>query len=205
VLLGSESLQTLGGSGFLQDYPIEQYVRDAKIDTLYEGTTAIQGQDFFFRKIVKDQGQAITWLAGQITEFVTSEDEDGRLKEERELLGTALADAQAMLGTMFGFLMSANPQAEGTDVRNVYKVGLNTTRLLMAIGDVVVGWLLLRQAEVAQAALAGEVSSPDQAFYTGKIAAAQWFARQVLPRLTAEKAIMEGTDNAVMDLPLDSF
>jgi alkylation response protein AidB-like acyl-CoA dehydrogenase len=205
VLLGSESLQTLGGSGFLQDYPIEQYVRDAKIDTLYEGTTAIQGQDFFFRKIVKDQGQAITWLAGQITEFVTSNDEDGRLKEERALLGTALADAQAMLGTMFGFLMSANPQAEGTDLRNVYKVGLNTTRLLMAIGDVVVGWLLLRQAEVAQAALAGEVSSSDQAFYTGKIAAAQWFARQVLPRLTAEKAIMEGTDNAVMDLPIDSF
>ena len=57
VLLGTESLQTFGGSGFLQDYPIEQYVRDAKIDTLYEGTTAIQGQDFFFRKIVKDQGR----------------------------------------------------------------------------------------------------------------------------------------------------
>jgi alkylation response protein AidB-like acyl-CoA dehydrogenase len=205
VLLGSESLQTLGGSGFLQDYPIEQYVRDAKIDTLYEGTTAIQGQDFFFRKIVKDQGQAITWLAGQITEFVASEHEDGRLKEERALLGTALADAQAMLGTMFGFLMSANPQAEGTDLRNVYKVGLNTTRLLMAIGDVVVGWLLLTQAEVAQGALAGEVSASDQAFYTGKVAAAQWFARQVLPRLAAEKVIMEGTDNAVMDLPLDAF
>ena len=56
TLLGTESLQTFGGSGFLQDYPIEQYVRDAKIDTLYEGTTAIQGQDLFFRKIVKDQG-----------------------------------------------------------------------------------------------------------------------------------------------------
>src|SRR3546814_20834720 len=54
VLLGTESLQTFGGSGFLQEYPIEQYVRDAKIDTLYEGTTAIQGQDFFFRKIVKE-------------------------------------------------------------------------------------------------------------------------------------------------------
>ena len=63
VLLGTESLQTFGGSGFLQDYPIEQYVRDAKIDTLYEGTTAIQGQDFFFRKIVKDQGQALGHLA----------------------------------------------------------------------------------------------------------------------------------------------
>ncbi len=59
-LLGSQSLQTLGGSGFLQDYPIEQYIRDAKIDTLYEGTTAIQGMDLFFRKIVRDQGQALT-------------------------------------------------------------------------------------------------------------------------------------------------
>ena len=59
MLLGTESLQTFGGSGFLQDYPIEQYVRDAKIDTLYEGTTAIQGLDFFFRKIVRDKGQAL--------------------------------------------------------------------------------------------------------------------------------------------------
>ena len=63
TLLGTESLQTFGGSGFLQDYPIEQYVRDAKIDTLYEGTTAIQGQDLFFRKIIKDQGKALGHLA----------------------------------------------------------------------------------------------------------------------------------------------
>ena len=69
VLLGTESLQTFGGSGFLQDYPVEQYVRDAKIDTLYEGTTAIQGLDFFFRKIVKDKGQALTHLSTQIQEF----------------------------------------------------------------------------------------------------------------------------------------
>ena len=69
VLLGTESLQTFGGSGFLQDYPVEQYVRDAKIDTLYEGTTAIQGLDFFFRKIVKDKGQALTYLSTQMQEF----------------------------------------------------------------------------------------------------------------------------------------
>src|SRR3954470_3345664 len=62
TLIGQESLQCLGGSGYLQDYPLEQYLRDAKIDTLYEGTTAIQGQDLFFRKIVKDQGRALTQL-----------------------------------------------------------------------------------------------------------------------------------------------
>ena len=205
VLLGTESLQTFGGSGFLQDYPIEQYVRDAKIDTLYEGTTAIQGQDFFFRKIVKDQAQALTYVATQVQEFVSSEAGNGRLKVERELLGKGLEDVQGMLGTIFGFLMSANPKDENGDVTNVYKVGLNTTRLLMAVGDVVVSWLLLRQAEVALDALSGDVSAADKAFYEGKVTTAQFFARQVLPKLAAERVIAESTDNAIMDLPIESF
>ena len=90
MLLGTESLQTFGGSGFLTDYPIEQYVRDAKIDTLYEGTTAIQGQDLFFRKIVRDQGRALGDLSEQITAWIASEAAsepgNGQLKEERALL-----------------------------------------------------------------------------------------------------------------------
>src|SRR5690606_25885870 len=193
VLLGSETLQTFGGSGFLQDYPIEQYVRDAKIDTLYEGTTAIQGLDYFFRKIIKDRGAAIGWLSGQIQETLDAEVGGGELKVERELLATALADVQAMLGAMVGFLMSADPNAENGDVRNVYKVGQNTTRLLMASGDLVIGWLLLRQAAVALEKLGGAVSDADRAFYQGKVAAAQFFARQMLPRLSAERAVVEAT------------
>src|SRR5207253_4373868 len=74
------SLQTLGGSGFLQDYPIEQYIRDAKIDSLYEGTTAIQGLDLFFRKIMRDNGAAMRHLLGEITEFAAAEAGNGRLK-----------------------------------------------------------------------------------------------------------------------------
>jgi hypothetical protein len=205
VLLGTESLQTLGGSGFLQEYPIEQYVRDAKIDTLYEGTTAIQGQDFFFRKIVKDQAQALGHLAGEIEAFVTSEAGNGRLKVERDLLATALEDGQAMVGDMITTLMSADESAEGGDIRNIYKVGLNTSRLLMAIGDIVCAWLLLRGAEVALEKLGGDVSAKDKAFYEGKVAAAQFFARTNLPRLTAERAIAEATDLSLMDLDEASF
>ncbi|PUA79866.1 acyl-CoA dehydrogenase [Nocardioides currus] len=205
VLLGTESLQTFGGSGFLQEYPIEQYVRDAKIDTLYEGTTAIQGQDFFFRKIVKDQGRALGHLAGEIQGFIASEAGNGRLKVERALLATALEDANAIVGHMINDLMSADASAEGGDLRNIYKVGLNTSRLLMALGDVVCGWLLLRQAEVALQKLAGEVSEKDKAFYEGKVAAAQFFAQTNLPRLTAERAIAEGTDLALMDLDEAAF
>ena len=159
VLLGTESLQTFGGSGFLQEYPLEQYVRDAKIDTLYEGTTAIQGQDFFFRKIVKDQGAALGHLAAQIQAFIDSEAGNGRLKVERELLATALEDANALVGHMINDLMSADPSSEAGDLRNIYKVGLNTTRLLMVLGDVVCGWLLLRQAEIALEKLGGDAGS----------------------------------------------
>ncbi|QNN54251.1 acyl-CoA dehydrogenase [Nocardioides mesophilus] len=204
VLLGTESLQTYGGSGFLQEYPVEQYVRDAKIDTLYEGTTAIQGQDLFFRKIVKDQAAALGFLAGEITAFLDSEAGNGRLKVERGLLAQGLEDAQAMVGTLINQLMSADPNAEGGDVRNIYKVGLNTSRLLMALGDVVCAWLLLRGAEVALEKLAGD-SGRDQAFYEGKVAAAQFFARNVLPKLSAERAIAEATDLSVMDLAEESF
>ncbi|GAA4374000.1 acyl-CoA dehydrogenase [Nocardioides caricicola] len=199
TLLGTESLQTFGGSGFLTEYPIEQYVRDAKIDTLYEGTTAIQGQDFFFRKIVKDQGAALGHIASEIQGFLASEAGNGRLKVERELLATALDDAQAIVGHMINDLMSSQE-----DTRNIYKVGLNTTRLLMVLGDVVCSWLLLRQAEVALEKLAGDPGK-DTAFYEGKVAAAQFFAQQVLPKISGERAIAESTDLALMDLDEGAF
>jgi hypothetical protein len=209
VLLGTESLQTLGGSGFLQEYPIEQYVRDAKIDTLYEGTTAIQGQDFFFRKIVKDQAKALGHLNNEIDAFIKQGEAggagDGRLKVERELLAKALEDAGSLVGTMINTLMSADESAEGGDIRNIYKVGLNTTRLLMVLGDLVCAWLLLRGAEVALDKLAGEVSAADKSFYEGKVAAAQFFARTNLPRITAEVAIAEATDLSLMELDEAAF
>ena len=205
VLLGTESLQTFGGSGFLADYPVEQYVRDAKIDTLYEGTTAIQGMDLFFRKIVRDRGQALGHLAGRVQEFVDSEAGNGRLKVERGLLAQGLEDAQAMVAAMAGQLASADPEAEGGDPRNVHKVGLNTTRLLTALGDVVCAWLLLRQAEVAIERLDGGTTGADTAFYEGKVAAASFFAGTVLPRLAAERQVAEQTDLALMDLDEAAF
>ncbi|MEU6137719.1 acyl-CoA dehydrogenase [Nocardioides sp. NPDC047086] len=198
VLLGTESLQTFGGSGFLQEYPIEQYVRDAKIDSIYEGTTAIQGQDFFFRKIVKNQGAALGQIAGEIQAFLDNEG-SAELKESRALLATALEDVNAIVGHMFNDLMASQEE-----ITNIYKVAQNTSRLLLAVGDVVVAWLLLRQAEIALAALAGDAGK-DTDFYTGKVAAAKFFASYNLPKLTAERAIAEAIDNSIMDLPESAF
>ncbi len=199
-LLGSQSLQTYGGSGYLQDYPIEQYIRDAKIDTLYEGTTAIQGMDFFFRKIVRDKGQALTKLMTDVQEFAKGDEGNGSLRAERDLLAKALEDVQGIVGTMVGALTSS-----AEDVTNVYKVGQNTTRLLLACGDLVTAWLLLRQAVVAQAALDAGAIGRDKAFYEGKVAAAKFFARQALPLLAAHRAVAEAVDNSLMEVPEAAF
>ena len=194
------SLQTYGGSGYLQDYPIEQYIRDAKIDTLYEGTTAIQGLDFFFRKMVRDQFKSIFYLGSQITETVKGDEGSGQLATERELLGKALEDVQAIIGLLGQWAMASQ-----TDSQEIYRVGLNTTRLLMATGDLLIGWLLLRQAEVAVAALAAGASDRDRPFYLGKIETAKWFARNRLPLLAAERAVAEATTLEVMELTEESF
>ncbi len=205
VLLGTESLQTFGGSGFLQEYPIEQYVRDSKIDTLYEGTTAIQGMDFFFRKIVADKGQALAAVAMQIQEFAKDTGaQGGSLDRERELLSVGLENVQGIITTMVTELMKSDPR-QGGDVTSLYKVGQNTSRLLLGAGDLMVGWLLLRQAAIAQDALDNGATGKDVDFYTGKVAAAKFYARQVLPRLAAERAIAEAADNDLMDVPESAF
>jgi len=196
------SLQTLGGSGYLQDYPIEQYIRDAKIDTLYEGTTAIQGLDFFFRKMVRDQFRAVTQLASEITETVKGDTGNGQLLAAREQLGKALEEVQGLIGAMGGWAM----KSQQGEPQELYRVGLNTTRLLMAAGDLVIGWLLIRQAEVALGALESEtLNARDRAFYEGKVVTARWFAENRLPLIAAERVVAEATTLDVMELDEASF
>lgn len=195
----AQSLQTFGGSGYLQEYPIEQYIRDAKIDTLYEGTTAIQGQDFFFRKIVRDQGASLNALSEEIKKFLAGAQGNEELSGALDSLAKAAVDLEAIVGTMITDLT-----ATGEDVKNIYKVGLNTTRLLLASGDVVVGYLLLKGATVAAEKLP-TASAKDVAFYQGKIAAAKFFAAEVLPGVSAERALAEAVDGSLMDLDEAAF
>ena len=195
VLLGTESLQTFGGAGFTQDWPLEQYVRDAKIDTLYEGTTAIQGLDFFFRKIIKDGGRALGLLGKEIAAFTAT---GGALAEEKAALAKTLEDLNAMTGTLVGFAMESQENVE-----KIYKAGLNTTRLLMSVGEVIIAWLLLRQAEIAIEKSANPGRDAD--FYAGKIASAKFFVRTVLPHIKAELKIVLSETGELMEIPEGAF
>jgi alkylation response protein AidB-like acyl-CoA dehydrogenase len=194
------SLQTLGGSGFLQDYPMEQYIRDAKIDSLYEGTTAIQSLDFFFRKVVRDGGAALTALIEEISQFA-ADDSGGVLKTERAAIADAVEQVQAMLTALSGYAIGSLEQPA-----EVYKVGQHSVRFLMAIGDLIIGWLLGRQAEVASRGLNGDaVSAADRDFYAGKLAAARFFTTTVLPRLESDAVIIAQASNDLMDIPESAF
>jgi hypothetical protein len=141
-------------------------------------------------------------VANEIQQFLDSQAGNGRLKEERALLGQALADVQGMLGKLVEYL-TASPQ----DPRSIYLVGQHSVRLLMSVGDLLIGWLLLRQAQVALAALDGAPGGPakDRAFYEGKVAAASFFAKTVLPSLSANRAVVESADNTLMDLDEAAF
>jgi alkylation response protein AidB-like acyl-CoA dehydrogenase len=194
----TESLQTYGGSGFLQDYPVEQYIRDAKIDSLYEGTTAIQAQDFFFRKIVRDEAKSLNHLLEKMD--ATAAGSGAGLELERERLTAAIASMREIVGSMMGYLMGSQE-----DPKSIYKVGLGSVQFLKAFGDLLIGWLLISQAEIAAAALENGAAGRDRDFYEGKITGARFFARNMLPNLEATKLAIAQIDNDVMELDEAAF
>jgi hypothetical protein len=185
----SVALQIYGGGGYIKDYPLEQYVRDQKIDTLYEGTTHIQALDLIFRKVFRDQGQTLGALAEEMQATVESGEGGEATAAMRERLARALGDIQGI----FGAIMTH----AGDDL---YHVGLQANRVLFALAEIVIAWLLIKQAAVAATALEAGPAKSDVPFYTGKIAAAQWFADNVLPGLTLTRKLVEASTTDLMTM-----
>jgi Acetyl-CoA dehydrogenase C-terminal like len=122
------------------------------------------------------------------------------LAAQAGLLRTALEDVQAMAATLTRYLMAATEQPT-----EIYKVGLASVRFLLAVGDLLIGWRLLVQAEVAHAALSAGPAAADEAFYRGKVATAAFFANNVLPSLSAVRRIVESIDDNIMRLSEAAF
>jgi alkylation response protein AidB-like acyl-CoA dehydrogenase len=185
------SLQCFGGSGYCQDYPIEQYIRDQKIDSLYEGTTHIQALDLFFRKIGRDRGATLQALVGQVTATI-----DGlptELTVEKAALMAAVSDVQGIMATMMGKLG-----------QSVYHVGLQGNRILFALAELVIGWRLAINAKVALAKLPS-ATGDEAAFYKGKLAASRFYAKNVLPGIKLARTLVEQGDLDLMELADDCW
>jgi len=186
------ALQVHGGSGYLQDYPIEQYIRDQKIDSLYEGTTHIQAQDLIFRKIARDGGATLQGLLGRIRETAEGDEGGEALASERAALGKALGQVEAMFGALLGKIGES-----------LYHVGFQGNRVLMSLAELVIGWLLVRHAAVALDRM--KVNPGDKNFYEGKVASARYFAREVLPNITLASKLVQGSELSLMELSDDLF
>jgi len=189
----SLSLQCYGGSGYLQDYPAEQYIRDQKIDSLYEGTTAIQALDLLMRKVAKDGGATLQNLMGKISQTLELNEGGDALKAER----AALADALGHLQTGLGALMEKLGES-------VYHVGLQGNRVLFSLAEVTIGWLLVRHAAVALKKKE-TATGPDVAFYEGKIASARFFCAEVLPNTALAMQQVQKSSTAIMEISEEAF
>lgn len=188
-----QSLQCFGGSGYLKDYPIEQYIRDQKIDSLYEGTTHIQALDLIFRKVARDGGETLTSMTKEIYKTWKERRGGDALDVEYAALKQALDDNQAIMMTMM--------QKMGD---SIYFAGLNGNRILNALTEMFIGWFLVQQAEVALEKK-DAATEDDKAFYEGKVANAHFWCTQVLPNVTLAKDLVEKSDLSLMEMSESAF
>jgi hypothetical protein len=191
------AIQTFGGVGYTKDFPVEQYCRDAKIFSIYEGTNHIQAMDLVGRKLGQAGGANLQAFLGDI----------GRFAQKHA--------ADAVLGPATKTLMAAQEALGGASMRllmwfqsgSVALVPLHANRFLEMMAETAVGWMLLEGAAIARERLESKAASGtrDEPFYQGKVAAALYYARNVLPTVELKAKLMADADRSPLDIDAAAF
>jgi len=190
------AIQVFGGAGFLKDWPVEQYCRDSKIFSIYEGTNHLQAMDLVGRKLMQRGGANVQAFGKDVGTFVAAHKEHAALKESIAVLAQAMEALTATGGKFMQWFGGGRMEMVPTAAN----------RFLEMMSETVVGWLLLEQAVIAEAA-AAKVGADhhDRAFYEGKIHAARFFALNVLPSVAAKAQMIAREDRSVLDIPVGGF
>jgi alkylation response protein AidB-like acyl-CoA dehydrogenase len=190
------AIQTYGGAGYTRDYPVEQYCRDAKIFSIYEGTNHIQAMDLVGRKLGQAGGANLQAFLGDLGKFVSAH-------ASHPVLGSAvkaLGQAQEAIGGGAMRLLT------WFQTGNLGMVPLHANRFLEMMAETTVAWMLLEGAAIAFETKKGlDASQPDAAFYEGKIAAALYYAKNVLPGVEQKARAMQDEDRSALDIPEAAF
>ena len=176
-------VQVHGGMGFIEETGAAQFMRDARITTIYEGTTAIQANDLMGRKFLRDGGAELKLVIDEMRDTVAQATRIPALADTAGALGTTVEEIAAIVDWLLA--------EKRDDAVHIAGVAFN---FLMACGACMGGWLMLRAATAAQAKLA-----EDEAFYSARIRSAQFFMVHVLPRATASLSAVRAFDEAAMD------
>lgn len=195
-LICATAIQVLGGAGYTKDHPIEQYLRDSKVFSIYEGTNHIQAMDLVGRKLAQAGSAHVMQYLADLNAFIEKHREHPVLAAEVNLLARA---QEAVAGTVMSFM--AWSQGERLEL-----IPAVANRFLEMMAELTVGWLLLDQAIIALAAQSGlSPEHPDRHFYEGKKYAAVYFARNVLPDVAHKAQLIAAEDRSVLDIPAEAF
>ncbi len=190
------AIQTYGGAGFLKDWPVEQYCRDSKIFSIYEGTNHIQAMDLVGRKLMSRGGQNVGAFGKDVGAFVAAHKDHPTLKEGVAILAHAM-ESLTTTGNKFMQWFGGGKMEMVPTVAN---------RFLEMMSETVVGWLLLEQAAIAEKAMASLAADhPDHAFYEGKRWAAQYFAYNVLATVPSKAQMIQREDRSMLEIPIAAF
>jgi len=207
------AIQVYGGYGFCSEYPVEQFMRDLKIASIWEGTNGIQALDLVGRKLGMKKGLYFMSLLGEMAKTVNE-------YRGHETLGNLAEDVQDAVNQLAELAMFFGSSAKAG--KFMIPVG-NAYPFLMLMGKAVLGWLLLWGAGVAEGRLAGLAtvakvgasdpaakaawieSDPEASFYAGKIAAARYFIKHVLPEVDAAAKAIRSEDLSMLDIPERGF
>jgi alkylation response protein AidB-like acyl-CoA dehydrogenase len=190
------AIQVYGGAGYLKDWPVEQYCRDSKIFSVYEGTNHIQAMDLVGRKLMQRGGANVQAFGKDVAAFVVAHKQHPTLKDAIAVLAQAM---EALTGTGGKFMQWFG----GGRMEMVPAVA---NRFLEMMAETTVGWLLLDAAVIAEAAAAGlPADHPDRAFYDGKKFAALYFAHNALPGVAVKAQMIAREDRTALDVPAAAF
>jgi alkylation response protein AidB-like acyl-CoA dehydrogenase len=190
------AIQTYGGAGYLKDWPVEQYCRDSKIFSIYEGTNHIQALDLVGRKLMSRGGANVQAFTRDVQTFIAANQEHAVYKDSIAVLGQAM-EALGTCGAKFMMWFGGG---------KMEMVPLAANRFLEMMAETVVGWLLLDAAVRADAAAAKlPAEHPDRSFYEGKKFAAQYFALNVMPEVAAKAQLIAREDRSSIDIPVAAF
>jgi hypothetical protein len=191
------AIQTYGGAGFVTDHPVEQYCRDAKIFSIYEGTNHIQAADLIARKMQANGGESVNAFLSEIERFVREYERQPGIGGEVRALGEAVDALKRCVGALMEFFMGGK----------VDQVMLCANPFLETMAEVTIAHLLLEAAVVAdekRRAIDDDQSEEDD-FYEGKVAAAKFFVNFILPGVQAKTAVIVGGDRSALDVPDRGF
>jgi len=192
------AVQTYGGAGYVQDNPVEQYLRDAKILSIYEGTNHIQALDLVARKLQQNGGENFKAFLTDISEFVSAHVSQAGIGAEVRALGTAADTLQRSAGALMEFFMGGK----------IDQVTLVANTFLEVMAEVTIAYLLLEAASIAEERRRtneDDQSPEEYNFYSGKVMAAKHFVNYVLPAVHCKVAAILSGDRSAIDVPDGGF